>query len=102
MKIITIVTEKASDRELAAVLPPKGVASVAITRISGPRPPSAPVGSFRTFSNPNRFRAAYRVDVTVDEAAVETVFDAVSFAYGAGFLSDTEMWVNDSPLALSA
>jgi hypothetical protein len=38
----------------------------------------------------------------VDEAAVETVFDAVSFAYGAGLFSDAEMWVNEPLVALSA
>ena len=102
MKTITIITEQVSDGALTAVLPTKAVASVTVRRISARDRAFAPTGSYRALCNPNRFRAAYRIDVMVEEAAVETVFDAVSFAYGAGLFSDAEMWVNEPLVALSA
>ena len=40
--------------------------------------------------------------MVVEDDAVDTVFDSISFAYGVGLLSDAEMWVNNSALALVA
>jgi nitrogen regulatory protein PII len=40
--------------------------------------------------------------MVVEDNAVETVFDAISFAYGVGLLGDAEMWVNAPALALVA
>jgi len=102
MKIITIIAEQISDRALAAVIPTTGVDSV---RVSGNRSVSregVEENTYRGFRNPRRFSANYRIELVVDDAAVGTVFDGVSFAYGAGVFSDAEMWVSTSELALSA
>lgn len=100
MKTITIITEQVSERALAAAFQTNGVASISVSTAQS----GTPVGGarHRCFRNPRRFSANYRIDVVVDDAAVETVFDGVSFAYGAGIFSDAEMWVNAPARALSA
>lgn len=101
MKNITIVTDQITDAALAAVLPTEGVAEVTVTEDRALRrgyavnaAPGAP-----SFRMANRFTANYRIDILVDDDTVDTVFDAVSFAYGAGFFADAEAWVNavDTP-----
>lgn len=101
MRTITIIAEHVSDRTLSAFVPPKGVASV---NISANRTAVEDVdaATYRSFRNPTRFKANYRIEMVVEDDAVETVFDAVSFAYGVGLLSDAEMWVNPPALALVA
>ena len=101
MKTITIITEQVTDRVLTAAMPPKGVASV---RISANRNgvDDVDAATYRSFRNPDRFKASYRIEMVVDNDAVETVFDAISFAYGVGLLGDAEMWVNAPTLALVA
>ena len=100
MKTITIVAEQVSDQSLAAVLPPKGVVSVAVSPSGSVR--RDPTAEYQAFRNPNRFAPRYRVDVIVDDEAVETLFDGISFAYGAGLFSDAEAWVAGPALALTA
>ena len=63
---------------------------------------AAPTPTYRSFRNPNHFKANFRIELVVDDDAVESVFDAVDFAYGAGVFSDAEMWVGGPALALSA
>lgn len=101
MKTITIITEQVTDRVLTAAMPPKGVASV---RISANRNgvDDVDAATYRSFRNPDRFKANYRIEMVVEDNAVETVFDAISFAYGVGLLGDAEMWVNAPALALVA
>lgn len=101
MKNITIITEQISERALAAALPSEGVASVTIgSRGSAQRDRVA--ADHRIFCNPNRFSPIYRVDLVVEDDAVDTVFDGISFAYGAGLFSNAEAWVDAPELALSA
>ena len=101
MKTITIITEQVTDRVLTAAMPPKGVASV---RISANRNgvDDVDAATYRSFRNPDRFKANYRIEMVVEDNAVETVFDAISFAYGVGLLGDTELWVKAPALALVA
>ncbi len=86
---------------MAAALPADGVASVTISPRGRARRDSA-TADRRVFCNPTRFNPVYRVDLVVEDDAVETVFDGISFAYGAGLFSDAEAWVNAPELALSA
>lgn len=95
MKNITIVTDQISENALTAVLPTEGVAEVTITEDRALRrgytvnaAPGMP-----SFRMANRFTANYRIDLIVEDDAVDTIFDAVSFAYGAGFFADAEAWV---------
>ena len=101
MRTITIITEQVSDRTLRAAVPPRGVASV---RISANNSGIADIdaATYRSFRNPDRFKANYRIEMVVEDNAVDTVFDAVSFAYGVGLLGDSEMWVNAPALSLVA
>ena len=101
MRTITIITEQVSDRTLKAAVPPRGVASVRISaNNSGVTDIDA--ATYRSFRNPDRFKANYRIEMVVEDNAVDTVFDAVSFAYGVGLLGDSEMWVNAPALSLVA
>lgn len=100
MKTITIIAEQISEKTLAAALPAQGVRSVTVSRRGADR--HGAVEDYRSFRNPNRFAPSYRVDLAVDDDAVDTVFDGISFAYGAGLFSAAEAWVNSPELALSA
>ena len=99
MKTVTIIAEQITDRMLVVAMPNRGVVSVTVGEVhSGLRYAAA----IRAFRNPNRFDPRYRIDMVVEDDAVEAVFDCVSVAYEAGFFSDAEAWVDPSPLALSA
>lgn len=98
MKTITIITEQITDRALAAVLPTEGVASVSVTRGPGARPATA----VRAYRNPNRFSPEFRIELVVEDAAVEPVLDGIDFAYGAGLFSDAEAWVQAAALTPAA
>ena len=101
MRTITIIAEQVTDRVLTSAVPPKGVTSV---RISANRSgvDDVDVATYRSFRNPDRFKANYRVEMVVEDDAVQRVFDALSFAYGVGLLGDAEMWVNAPAFALVA
>lgn len=102
MKTVIIIAERVTESSLSAVIPAAGVAAVRVTRNSyGSRPESADQ-SYRSYRNPQRFNPAVRIELLVADDAAGTVFDAVSFAYGAGFFSDAEIWVESPALALSA
>lgn len=102
MKSITIVAEQVSDRALAIGLPTTGVISVVVDQTPGPETDNSLVASYRALRNPRRFRPNYRIDVVVEDGAVESVFDSVAIAYGAGLFSDAEMWVNADATASAA
>lgn len=101
MKNITILAEDLSEQSLSAVLPTRGVTSVSVSRTDSATITSTTVG-YAAFRNPNRFDPAYRIDLVVEDVTVDRVFENVSIAYGAGFFSDAEMWVEQPALALSA
>jgi nitrogen regulatory protein PII len=101
MRTITIIAEQVSDCTLNAVVPPKGVASVSIGA-NRAGVDDIDTATYRSFRNPSRFKANYRIEMVVEDDAVDTVFNCISFAYGVGLLSDAEMWVNSSALALVA
>jgi len=101
MRTITIITEQVSDRIVNAAVPPAGVASVRVS-VNRTGVEDVDAATYRAFRNPDRFRANYRIELDVEDSAVEAVFDAISFAYGVGILADTEMWVNAPALALVA
>ena len=98
MKTITIITEQLSDKALASITPITGVASVSVT---GGRATSLldhtddiAVENFHGFRNPERFNPGYRIDVVLDDATVDILFESIATAYEAGFFADAEAWVN--------
>jgi nitrogen regulatory protein PII len=101
MKTVTIITEQMTDRMLAAATPTRGVVSVRVREADSGRSDATEIAR-RSFRNPNRFDPRYRIDMVVEDDAVETVLDCVSIAYEAGFFSDAEAWVATPALALSA
>ena len=102
MKIITIIAEQVTDESLTAALPATGISSLSVStnRPSDGRGRAA--AGYRGFRNATRFAPNYRVDVVVDDDAVDTVLDGISFAYGAGLFSDAEVWVDSSAPAAAA
>lgn len=102
MKTVVILTERLTQSSLSAVVPAEGVASVRVARhLSAGREAFAPE-SYRSYRNPQRFTPAVRIELLVEDDAVATVFEAVSVAYGAGFVNDAEMWIESPALGLSA
>lgn len=94
MKNITIITEQASDESLARILPRSGVASVTVTRNRRGHArtlEATTADTFLSFRNPLRFNGVYRVELTVEDSAVEPILDAISFAHGAGVFGDAEV-----------
>jgi nitrogen regulatory protein PII len=102
MKTITIVAERVTHQALAAAIPARGVASVEVRANRADVRGAAAKPGYQSLRNPSRFNPAVRVDLLVDDDAVESVFDGVSFAYAAGIFSDAEMWVEAPALALTA
>jgi len=102
MKTITIIAEQMTDRMLAAATPARGVDSVNVTDAGSGVRGAVETGTRRAFRSPGRFDPRFRVDMVVEDDAVESVYDCVEVAYGAGFFGDAEMWVNSPALALSA
>lgn len=100
MKNIAILAERVTDSALAAVLPPEGVASLTIDRSA--RPESGMRTNIQSFRNPARFNPSVRITLVVADDAVDTVFDSLSFAYGAGLFSDAEAWISEPAAALAA
>lgn len=102
MKTVIIIAERVTQSSVAAVVPASGVASVRVTRNHpGIRNNFAP-GSYRSYRNPLRFTPAVRIELVVNDEAAQTVFDAVSFAHGAGFFSDAEIGIEPTALAVPA
>lgn len=102
MKTITILAEHLSDRALKATLPAGGLVSVAVSDTLSLSPPRGTAPESHRFHNPARFSPNVRVDLVVEDNAVETVFDALAFAYGAGLIGDAEAWVNEPANTLAA
>lgn len=102
MKTVIILAERLTRSSLSAVIPAEGVTSVRVARNpSDRRGEFAPEG-YQSYRNPQRFNPTVRVELLVDDDAVAAVFDAVSFAYGAGFFSDAEVWIETAALTTAA
>lgn len=102
MTTITIITEHVSDKTLAAILPTTGVSSVTITEDRSAGWEATAAESFHGYRNLKRFSPNYRIDVVLDDATVDVVFDSITIAYEAGFFGDAEAWVNTDGLAPAA
>lgn len=102
MKTVIILAERVTASSLSAVVPARGVRSVRFEHNLSDSWSEFATQGYRSYRSPLRFNPAVRIELLVEDEAVETVFDAVSFAYGAGFFSDAEMWIESPELALSA
>lgn len=102
MKTVIILAERLTQSSLSAVVPARGVRSVRVEEDLSDSGNQFVGQGYRSYRNPRRFNPAIRIALLVEDEAVAAVFDAVSFAYGAGFFSDAEMWIESPALALSA
>lgn len=102
MKSIVIIAEQLSDTSLSAALPANGVAVISISQDTGGIAVADEAQSYRAFRSTTRFTPRYRVELAVEDDAVESVFDGIDVAYGAGLFSDAEVWSSAPALALSA
>lgn len=102
MRSIVIVTEQLSDAALAAAMPAKGVSVVSISQAAGWVATVGEAPTSRGFHSTARFTPRHRIELAVEDDAVQAVFDGIDFAYGAGLFSDAEVWAGAPVLALSA
>lgn len=102
MKIITIVAEQISPEALSAALPTEGVLSVTVDATRTFNHDSAVVQSYRGRKIAQHFREVYRIEVAVEDTAVDAVIDGVAFARGAGLLGDAQAWISAEATELFA
>ena len=82
MELITIVVEQASAEGLSAALPRSGVLSVTISEVD------------RDATTPKRPERQFRVELLVEEHAVDYVMAGLSFALSAGLIGECKgAWI---------
>lgn len=94
MKIITVIAEQISPVALNAALPPAGVVSVTVSEAQSFSRTSRTIGSYRGVKIPQHFRPVFRIELVVEDSAVERVVDGIAFARGAGLLGDASARVS--------
>lgn len=102
MKSVVIIAEQLSGQSLSAAIPANGIAVISINEGTGGVAVADDAQSYRAFRSTTRFTPRYRVELAVEDDAVEAVFDGIDVAYGAGLFSDAEVWAVAPALALSA
>jgi nitrogen regulatory protein PII len=102
MKIITVVAQQVSAQALSTALPASGVLSVTVSETQSFSPAAVSVQSYRGVKLAGHVTTAFRIEVAVDEDAVDAVIDGIAFARGAGLLGDARAWVNAATDLLAA
>lgn len=97
MKLITIVAEKISAEALSAALPTEGVTSVTVSETQSFSRKATAVESYRGRKIAQHFTTVYRVEVAVEDDALDAVISGIAFARGAGLLGDAKAWVTPEP-----
>lgn len=101
--IITFIAGNLSDcSRLSMALPSQGVLSVTAVEPVFCERRAAESGAHRRFRSARRFAPNYRMEVVVDDDAVEQVLYGIDVVYGAGLISEIEVWVHSPAPALSA
>jgi nitrogen regulatory protein PII len=93
MKIITIVAQQISAQALAAALPTEGVSAVTVTETKTFNRTATAVESYRGRKIPQHFSTVHRVELAVEDEALQAVTDGIAFARSAGLLGDAKAWV---------
>lgn len=93
MKVITIIAEKISAEALSAALPTAGVTAVTVSETQSFHRDATSIESYRGRKIAQHFSVVYRVEVVVEDAALDAVISGIAFARGAGLLGDAKAWV---------
>ena len=94
MKIITVIAERVSAEALATALPAEGVASVSITGTQSFSRTASAVESYRGRKIPRNFTAVHRIEIAIEDDAVEQTVRGIEFVRGAGLLGDARAWIS--------
>lgn len=86
MKLITVMVEQASVEGLSAALPKAGVASVTVGEVERFERDAVSVETYRGVKFAKRTRPLVRVELLVEEHAVDYVMAGLSFAVSAGLM----------------
>ena len=94
MKLVTIMVEQASVEGLSAALPKAGVSSVTISEVERPGR-DAKIAEHTT--------RLFRVELLVEEHAIDYVMAGFSFAVSAGLLGECKgAWISEQLIDLSS
>ena len=103
MKLITVIAGQLSPEALSAALPTEGVLAVTVSETQSFNRTATSVETYRGRKVPQHFRAVHRIEIAVDDEALDAVIDGIAFARGAGLLGEATAWVTpESPADLFA
>ncbi len=88
MKIITVIAEQISPQALSTALPAEGVVSVTVDETQAFCRTAAVVESYRGRKIANHFTTVYRIEVTVQDDALQAAIDGITFARSAGLFGE--------------
>lgn len=94
MKLITIMVEQASVEGLSAALPKSGVASVTVGELERFERDAVSVETYRGAKIAKHTRRMFRVELLVEEHAVDYAMAGLSFAVSAGLMGSCKSaWI---------
>jgi nitrogen regulatory protein P-II 1 len=94
MKLITIMVEQASVEGLSAALPKVGVSSVKIGEVARFERDAVAVEAYRGAKVAKHTRQQFRVELLVEDHAVDYVMAGLSFAVSAGMIGQCKgAWI---------
>lgn len=97
MKIITITAEQVSPEALNTALPADGVISVTVSETQSFSRTAISAGYYRGVKMPQHFTPVFRVEVEVEDFAVERVIDSIAFARSAGLFGTVRARLTEAP-----
>ena len=95
MKIITVIAEQVSAEALNTALPAEGVISVTVSETQSFSRTATSVGSYRGVKVPQHFTPVFRVELEVENSAVDQVLEGIAFTRSAGLFGETRVRLSD-------
>ncbi len=95
MKIITVIAQQVSAEALNTALPDDGIVSVSVSGTQAFSRSPASVGYYRGVKVPQHFTPMFRIELEVDDNAVDTTIDGLAFARSAGLFGDARVRLSD-------
>jgi nitrogen regulatory protein PII len=95
MKIITITAQQMSADALSTALPADGVIAVTVSETQSFSRTATSVASYRGVKVPQHFTPIFRIEVEVEDTAVDQVIEGIAFARTAGLFGDARVRLSD-------
>jgi nitrogen regulatory protein PII len=95
MKIIHVIAQQVSPDALNAALPFDGILSVTVSETQSFSRSAVSVGYYRGFKIPQHFTSMFRIELEVEDTAVDAVIDGIAFARSAGLFGDARVRLSD-------